>query len=171
MGAYIFCPADGSNVFIWRHIWTFNQLGVDGCYGFPIIPEEPWVMWAMSLPPIVGVQVGANANTLASFTAEVGFYANQELHNTNGWLPVFGPNVPWNAVRDVSGKLSGPDINYIMDNPFHWRQIADFIKRSAGYTRKLLSLAPVQLLEQIHPLAPAIANRVNDIAGVVEKVL
>lgn len=159
VGVYFFLPYGGPDDVKWQSLWKFGNSGVIGTHGFPIVPQEPWAIWAMSCPVIVA----NSTNSTAAFLHTMAAYYNFELHNTTDWIPKFYPNVVWLVVRDLVQLFAGPDIQYAMDNPLHWAEIKDFIRRTTNYGRRVLRSAPSQFLTQLHPYAPMIRDKVLSI--------
>lgn len=147
VGLYTFAPAGDEDTFKWMDIWKWGNVGITGTYGFPIIPQDPFVIGAFSIPQIV---VGGVTSSV-QFTVTIAAYYNYEMHSTNDWIPRFRSNVNWNTVRGISKLLAitsadGGELFYVMPNAMHWNDIKQFIRRHGGKVLKYnetLAINPV----------------------------
>jgi len=122
----------------------------------------------MTIPTVVANGV----NSDASFVYTVMGYFNYELHNVSQWVPQFLANVDYETVRGLVRLFSGQDINYAMDNPLHWEDIKNFIKRTAGIVSKVLSFAPA--VASVFPVAAGslpFTSAAGKIASAIEGAL
>jgi len=167
-GVFWFVPFGDLTDVSWKNLWKWGNNGVNGTYGFPIIPREPWVICFMTIPTVVANGV----NSDASFVYTVMGYFNYELHNVSQWVPQFLANVDYETVRGLVRLFSGQDINYAMDNPLHWEDIKNFIKRTAGIVSKVLSFAPA--VASVFPVAAGslpFTSAAGKIASAIEGAL
>lgn len=171
LGLYAFCPMGSEDDIAWKKIWRFGTAGITGCNGFPIIPQEPWVIGCISIPQIIVGGVSSAVN----FTCTLASYLNYELHGVGDWELELWPNISWKTVLALVDLFSQPDINYAMDNPYHWNDIKNFIRRTANVGRAILRFGPsvlrnptvANVLDRIHPYARMIRERTADVLDAV----
>lgn len=133
VGLYTYVPAGDEDTFKWKLVWKWGNNGVTGTYGFPIIPQDPWIIGCFNIPTIT---VGANTSSV-QFLVTIAAYYNYELHSTNDWIPRFRANVPWQVSQGLCKLLAitsadGGQLLFVMPNAMHWSDVKNFIRNHGG---------------------------------------